>query len=60
MTMTSYLLIRRAIELEVDYEGAGDLFDFAGPALFVLELLGIIASLKFMHDIRRRKSHDPE
>ena len=50
---TTFSLAERAIALEVEYEGSRDIFDSSSYFLVIAQFLGILASLKFMMDVRK-------
>ena len=52
MAFTAYSLVQRAVALEIAYEGVTDALDRGPYVLMTLLVLGIVASLKFMWDIR--------
>ena len=55
MAFTGFALTERAIQLEVEAEGERDVLDSAGYFMLVAQILGIIAALKFMIDVRKNK-----
>ena len=52
MAFTGFALAERAILLEIEYEGARDALDWSSYLLLVAQILGILASLKFMMETR--------
>ena len=52
MILSGFSMTERAIELEVAVEGRRDALDYASYLLLVIGILGILASLKFMADVR--------
>ena len=55
MTFTGFSLTERAIQLEVEFEGERDALDSAGYFMLIAQVLGILAALKFMIDVRKPK-----
>lgn len=55
MTFTSFGLSERAIQLEIEFEGERDALDSVSYIMLTAQLLGILAALKFMFDIRKPK-----
>ena len=55
MILSGFSMTERAIELEVDFEGGRDALDYASYVLLIAGILGIMASLKFMSDVRNPK-----
>ena len=55
MIFSGFSMAERAIELEVAFEGERDALDYAGYVLLISGILGILASLKFMADVRNPK-----
>jgi hypothetical protein len=56
MSLTGFSLMERAIQLEVEFEGSRDALDDASYFLLLIQVLGILAALKFMLDIRHTDS----
>ncbi len=52
MAYVSYSLAERAVILEVQFDGSRDVLDWGTYVLLALEVFGILASVKFMIDIR--------
>lgn len=55
MTFTGFSLTERAIQLEVNLEGERDALDSAGYFMLIAQIIGILAALKFMLDVRKEK-----
>ena len=53
MAFTGFSLTERAIQLEVELEGERDALDSASYFMLVAQILGVVAALKFMIDVRK-------
>lgn len=52
LAYVSYSLAERAVGLEIEFEGTRDALDWGTYVLLALQVFGILASVKFMIDIR--------
>jgi hypothetical protein len=57
-TASGFALTERAIQLEIKFEGERDALDFASFIIAGAQLLGILAALKFMWDVRNPSKRD--
>jgi hypothetical protein len=55
MTFTGFGLSERAIQLEIDIEGERDVLDSVSYFMLIAQILGVLAALKFMIDVRKPK-----
>mgnify|MGYP001821810695 CR=1 FL=1 len=55
MAFTGFSLTERAIQLEIALEGERDALDGASYFLLAAQILGILAALKFMIDLRKER-----
>ena len=53
MIFSGFSMTERAIELEVKVEGGRDILDYMSYVLLMTGILGIVASIKFMMDLRK-------
>lgn len=58
--LSAFLMIERAIVLEVKLEGKRDAMDYSTYVLLIAGILGILASLKFMADVRKPEKGNGE
>ena len=55
MAFTSFSVTERAIQLEIELEGERDALDAASYFILTAQILGIVAALKFMIDLRKER-----
>jgi hypothetical protein len=55
MTFTGFALSERAIQLEVEFEGERDTLDSVSYFMLIAQILGVLAAIKFMLDVRKPK-----
>jgi len=53
MAFTGFSVTERAIQLEIELEGERDALDAASYLILTAQIIGIVAALKFMIDLRK-------